>query len=52
MEGVTIATNLKQYNGLFVNKVYSETSQLRTFQIADMHWIADKMFSPKCENLC
>ena len=30
---------------------YSETSQLRISQIADMPWIVDKMFSPNLENL-
>ena len=30
---------------------YSETSQLRTSQIAGMPWIADKMFSPKYESM-
>ena len=30
---------------------YSKTSSLKIFQIADMPWIADKMFSPNWDNL-
>ena len=32
-------------------KKCSETSQYRTSQIADVLWLADKRFSPKCKNL-
>ena len=48
------------YNSLTTNKdnkieqkqkKCSETSQQWTFQIEDMPWIADKMFSPKYVNL-
>ena len=34
------------------NSNNSETSQQQTSQTADIPWIADKMFSPKCDNLC
>ena len=36
---------------LIIYTNYSETSQLRISQIADMPWIADKMVSPNLENL-
>ena len=42
--------NLKECMAAIV-LLFTENSQLQTSQIADMPWIADKMFSSKCNNL-
>ena len=34
------------------NKIYRETSQQGTSQIADRLWMVEKAFSPKCDNFC